>query len=600
MRTLANAIERPGDPAPSDPALGRIRLAGLTLFEGLDETMLGAVEAQLEWFSLPGGWILFRRGEEADALYVVASGCLGVMVRGKDGLESLVARICEGETVGEMGLISGEPRSATVVSLHDTELLRLPKAAYERLIERHPQAMLRLTGLLARRLRSTTHGADRAPMAKNLALVPLNPALPDAVLVQGLVEALSDSGLRVRLLDSSAAEHTTEWFHAVGAAHDLVVYRAEPDPTAWTQLCLRQADRVLLLAAGASAPPVGLPIESCLGDAMRRSELVLLHDGAVIRPQGTARWLERLPVDTHYHVRLGAPRDLARLARFVTDRAVGLVLSGGGARGFAHVGVIRALREAGVPLDRLGGTSIGGIVAAGLGLEWDDGELADRLRRAFARSNPLSDYTLPLIALVRGRKVTRLLRDHFGDVRIEDLWLPYFCVSSNLTRGSMMAHRRGPLWRALRASVAIPGVLPPVVEAGQVLVDGGVIDNFPIDVMSAMRRGPVIGVDVATDRALTAPPADLEDGSPWRLLRRGRGAPVIVSLLLRAGTVSADARTRLFRSHADLLFEPPLETIDMLDWRAFDRAIEIGYRYAVEMLGHLDKPLFRTPARAVA
>ncbi len=182
----------------------------------------------------------------------------------------------------------------------------------------------------------------------------------------------------------------------------------------------------------------------------------------------------RSPASPHHHLR--GPADYDRVVRLLTGRAVGLVLSGGGARGFAHLGVVRALREHGVPIDLVGGTSMGAILAAGVASEWSHEELVRRFKRCFVDTNPLSDYTLPLVSLVSGRKVSTLLRSELGDIDIEDLPLPYFCVSSNLTTGRMSVHQQGTLWRWLRASVAIPGVLPPVFQGGEVFVDGGAMN----------------------------------------------------------------------------------------------------------------------------
>src|SRR6202035_4079754 len=192
-------------------------------------------------------------------------------------------------------------------------------------------------------------------------------------------------------------------------------------------------------------------------------------------------WLEGSPVALHHHV--GDAADLGRLARLITRRGGRLVLSGGGARGFAHLGIIRALREARVPIDFVGGSSIGSIIAAGVAVGWSDDEMRLRYRRSFVDTNPVNDYTFPFVALTRGRKVSRLLQREYGDILIEDLRRPFFCVSANLSTGRALEHRDGRLADALRASVAIPGVLPPVFHGDDVLVDGATINNLPVDVM---------------------------------------------------------------------------------------------------------------------
>jgi NTE family protein len=317
---------------------------------------------------------------------------------------------------------------------------------------------------------------------------------------------------------------------------------------------------------------------------------VLRHEHDRIAPVAS-EWLRHAPGAQVHHVRGAA--DVERVARLIAGRATCLVLSGGGARGFAHIGVIRALEEAGRPIDAVGGTSIGAIMGAGAAAGWSSAEMTERFRRTFVATNPLSDYTLPIVSLIAGRKVARLLQEEFGDRDIVDLPLPYFCVSSNLTSGRAVAHRAGPLVRWLRASVAIPGVLPPVVEGGEVFVDGGATNNLPVDVMRGLGRGTVIGVDVganesfvADDEAIDAPPA-------WRALlglRARRRRVNILQILVRSGMVNSAAVTATHRDMTDLLLTPPLAAIDMLDWRAFDRAIEAGYRHARERLATTQAP----------
>jgi NTE family protein len=247
-----------------------------------------------------------------------------------------------------------------------------------------------------------------------------------------------------------------------------------------------------------------------------------------------------------------------------------LVLSGGGARGFAHLGVIRALREARIPIDFVGGASIGAIIAAGVAMGWSDEEMKLRYRRGFVDTNPVNDYTFPLVALTRGRKVSRLLEREYGNVVIEDLRRPFFCISANLTTGRAFEHRDGALWNALRASVAIPGIMPPVFRGDNILVDGATINNLPVDVMQRHAPGLVIGSDVGADRA-----------------RSTKGRVYIYQILMYAGLVNSAASAAAQRALADVLLKPPLANVDLLNWQAFDRAIEAGYAYARRTLEEL-------------
>jgi NTE family protein len=553
-------------------------LAALPLFSGLPKHVVDEAVTDLEWMSLPGGGLLFESGSPADAVYFVVSGCLGVYGPGGE----LVGRIAAGETVGEMGLIVSRPRTATVRALRDSELATLSAATFERVLLGHPEAILRLARLSVKRLvdREREHGLAVTP--RTLALVPLDAGIELPLHARRLVNACAQFGRAELVSRERAGRHSPQWFHERETQSDFVVYAADAGDTPWTRLCLRQADVVLLLAR-AAGEDAGWAGDAWKDGSMRRAELLLLHEDGIAHG-AAARWQAHLPGIPHHHLR-GAS-DYERLVRILTGRAVGLVLSGGGARGFAHLGVVRALREHGVPIDLVGGASMGGILAAGVASGWSDAELAERFRRSFVDTNPLSDFTLPLVSLVSGRKVGMLLRRELGEIDIEDLPLPFFCVSSNLTTGRIAVHQHGPLWRWLRASVAIPGVLPPVFQGGEVFVDGGAMNNLPVDVMRARGRGPVIGVDCGMDRAFTTDVEATEMPSVWKLLRGrgGRRRPNILQILWRAGMVNSATATLDRRLQSDLLITPALESLDLLDWRGFARAMEIGYRDACERL----------------
>jgi NTE family protein len=553
-------------------------LAALPLFSGLPREVVDEAVTGLEWMTLPGGGVLFEAGSPADAVYFVVSGCLGVYGPGGE----LVGRIGAGETVGEMGPIVSRPRTATVRALRDCELATLSAATFERVLLGHPEAILRLARLSVRRLvdREREHGQPVMP--RTLALVPLDAGIDLHLHAGRLAGALAQFGRAEIVGRERAGRHSPRWFHERESQSDFVVYAADAGDTPWTRLCLRQADIVLLLGRS-GGDCSGWTGEAWQTGSMRRAELVLLHEGGIVSG-AAARWRGRFPGIAHHHLR--GPPDYGRLVRHLTGRAVGLVLSGGGARGFAHLGVVRALREHGVPIDLVGGTSMGGILAAGVASDWSDTELAERFRRSFVDTNPLSDFTLPLVSLVSGRKVGMLLRRELGEIDIEDLPLPFFCVSSNLTTGRIAVHQQGPLWRWLRASVAIPGVLPPVLQGGEVFVDGGAMNNLPVDVMRARGRGPVIGVDVGMDRTFTTDIDETELPSLWALFRArsGRRRPNILQILWRAGMVNSATATLERRTQSDLLITPALESLDLLDWKGFARAMEIGYRDACERL----------------
>jgi NTE family protein len=568
------------------PEALRQRLQQFPLLADLGDAALRRLLLEANWFGLPGGMELDRTGENDQALFLVVTGCLGVFVNEERSGRRLVAHIPAGETVGEMSLLSGEAHSAQLVALRDTELLRVSPQAFNALIARHPRVMLNLMRLLVRRLHETTQRPVDGARPKTFAVVPLQDGLHDEPIAQRLASALVDMGLRASVLDSRVSEESAEWFNSFEAAHDVVFYCGDAPDSAWTQQCLRQADRVFLLARTDRPLPLRpLEMPAFKARATGLPELLLLHPDGVTRGLPEHFALKSGLFESHHHIRAGIAEDVRRLARFVSGRAVGLVLAGGGARGFAHIGILKALKEAGVPIDQLGGTSMGALIAAGVAAEWDIPELTQRMRAAFVETNPLSDYTFPLIALVRGRKVSQLLRDNYGDVRLEELPKPFFCVSSDLTSGRTHVHRAGPLWRALRASVALPGILPPVTYHGHLLVDGGVMNNLPVDVMAENPHGPIIASDVTGEIDLHASDDRYGERPLWWLIgQQMRGSPSIISILMRSGTVGSEAQRRIVRQQANYLFEPPLEDVGLRDWRAFDRAIAEGYAHAMAVM----------------
>jgi NTE family protein len=314
---------------------------------------------------------------------------------------------------------------------------------------------------------------------------------------------------------------------------------------------------------------------------------------------GGEAWIDAWNPARLFHARAGNAADADRLARVLAGQSVGLVLSGGGARAYAHIGAVRAMQERGVPIDFLGGVSMGAIIAAGYAMGWDDPEMEHRIRKAFVETSPLDDMALPLIAMTHGEKVRERLAEHFGDRNIADLWLPFFCVSTNLTRGTYQLHRAGLVREALRASLSLPGVLPPVAMGNDVLVDGAVVKNFPADIMRSIQLGPIVGVDVGRGRSIEA--SDIvRPASIWRWFLSGewRRGPPIVSVLMRAATVRAGADSLLAHQAADVLIQPDVDDIEIRDWKAFGPAVAAGHTEAAAVLDRLTRPVIDLRRRA--
>jgi NTE family protein len=567
------------------------------LFADLDSKSMAAIEHELTQLVLPGGTPLFHQGEPADAVYVVTSGCLGVFRHDDDdaaeGGPALIAEITPGNLVGEMSLLSHGKRTRSVAALRDSEVWRLSQASFDNLTSHHPEVLPTLMRAVA--VRNVMTPVKRRRQPRTFALLPAGSNVPSGRFSVLLEAALARLGGEVQVLGQNSLEQDPEWFARCELDNAFVLYRADPGLTPWTQLCLRQADCLVVIRNADSDEPTRLPfeIEAAQPGAVfhRRRELVLLHEGHDPKPGTTAGQLAGGMYGQHHHIRLDLPSDFDRLARLITGHAVGIVMAGGGARAFTHIGVIKALRASGVPVDQVGGTSMGAIVGAAIAARWSDEELRTRFRRSFVTVNPLSDYTLPFVSLFGGRRVTALLRSAFGELDIEDLVLPYYCVTANLTTANADTHTTGRLWRWLRASVSLPGVLPPFNDAGQVHVDGGVIDNLPVRVMRRQGRGLTIAVDIDTGGALSAGAGVEEPWSAWEFFsrlvwRRKETLPIpsIVRILLRSALVSSAAHAIEDRAAADLLIVPPMEKIDLLDWTSFDKAIEVGYDATMQAL----------------
>jgi NTE family protein/lysophospholipid hydrolase len=595
-------------PSLPPPADARAFLRSTELFGRLTDDALDEVVEALEWVHVAGGETLFRQGDRGDALYIVVSGRLRVHLVRDDGSEIAIREVGRGENVGELSVLTAEPRSATVRAVRDTDLARLTRARFDRLLTQHPQAMVQLIRMLATWVRRSNLPAPKGCIV-TIAVVPLEPGAPVRSFVAQLAQALGRYGDALlidretvdRALFAGAAElpeHdprnalVTGWLDERESLARFVVYCGAADGPAWSRRCLRQADRALLLARASAWPSDTAPIVDAVlaspdrGEA--REDLVLLHDHDGGSPRATAEWLGLRPFAAHHHLRSGSRRDFDRLARRLEGKAVGLVLSGGGARGFAHIGVIQALEEAGIPIDRLGGTSMGAVIAAQYASGIDPRAMVE-LNRLWQERNPLWDLTLPMVALVSGRTGMRILDRMFGDRRIEDLWLEFFCCSTNLTRSELHVHRAGPLSRAVRASISIPGIAPPLrIENGDLLVDGGVLNNLPADVMRMLGNGRTIAVDVASPSALTIDPDYGDMPSPWQMLRdylnplgadRQRSA-TIFAILERTTLVASLSLSQRLRHEVDLYLSPPVAGFGSFEWTALERIVAAGLDFA--------------------
>ena len=344
--------------------------------------VFAARDTKASWFALTGGEPLFSVGEEADSLYLLRSGRLGVFRSEEGQPPQFMGVIRPGEPVGEMALIAGTAHSSDVVALRDSEILALPRDVFFDAIRSHPEVMIELSRLMLHRARDDGRGGSGAAEPSVFGFVSARPG-PIRAFVERVAACIEADGSTCKIIDQTALSSASEWFSRVEDSHDYVLYVAEQNEPSWAALCARQVDRLFVVGSALMAPPrnpaaVG-PAPAWRGAQF--TDLILLRDPRMTRPANTAAWLDALNPGRWHHVREGHADDAARIARAITGTSVGLVLSGGGARAYAHIGVIRALHEAGVTLDALGGSSMGAVVAAGPALGWTDDEMEARMAR---------------------------------------------------------------------------------------------------------------------------------------------------------------------------------------------------------------------------
>jgi predicted acylesterase/phospholipase RssA/CRP-like cAMP-binding protein len=590
-----------------------LALENVGVLADLDAYALQEVAAVMQPVTLAGGVMLFDEGDFGDTLYIVVHGRLAVSVATSNGSRRVVAELGRGESVGEMALLTGERRSARVEAIRDSLLLALSRAAFERVVEQHPRVMTQLARQLVMRLKSSLRGAPVRTVLSTLCVKTAVPGVPIDRFCERLASALNSIGPTLHLtrarVDSAlsagglalpvpGADDTRllAWLNEQEEAYTYVLYEADERDEVWSRLCERQADRVAVVGSVDCEPPArsgGAPSTSSeKQQSVVRREFVLLNRSGPVAG-AMQRWLDAVPdVRGWHHVTLSEPKGFSRLARLLVGQGIGLLLGGGGARAFAHIGVMRAMREAGIEVDAVGGVSGGAIVGAQYAAGVPPEEIKERIRAEFIGRGSLLDFTVPVVSLIRGRRFAEMLNRIFAQRTIEDLPVRFFCLSANLTRACMKVHDRGVLWRAIGASISIPGIGPPTCDDGELLIDGSVLTNLPVDAMREICQGKVVAVDVSAEKDLTVDPSWTDFPSPTRLLaarpwrKRKSPVPSILEILFRGAMLGSIAGERDVPERVDFYLRPPLRGIRLLDFKALDRVETTAYDYAARALEH--------------
>ncbi len=575
------------------------------LFGNLTMDQWSALKSKFKILSITADEILFNADDEADSMYFVLSGKLQVSTRWKNE-SRIIAQLIKGDSVGEIALITGENRSATVRAVRETVLAQLTKNDFEEIIRVSPEIYIPISKNVIKRLAADQNRKKRHSNQGNLTLI-LDQSTPVTEMVLHEIRKYIQETSTLLILhyediiqnSFTLEEHFFDdlyflrWIEEQEDRHDIVLFVAESHQKEWIHKCIAHSDDIFYLvhADFPISEKINLPNRTLKGIIVLNQEGASFSHSTVYRDHPEHIY--------KINIRQNNIEDYHRLARIMSGKAIGLVLSGGGAKGFAHLGVYKALLEAGVRIDFVGGTSMGALLGGFIAMDLTLDAIIEFVRHG-ASLNPMGDYTIfPYHSIIKGKRldflINKVLKEiHATNLNIEDLWLGFFSVSCNYTNSNASIHVRGNLYKALRASISIPGIFPPVIQNAKLLMDGGSYNNFPTDIMhSVMGAAHIIGVEIERDK-LNIPEMDfLPDNStlfwdqfnPFR--KRKYHTPSILNLLLNATLFYSDFRKEELEQYADVLFKPDVSKFNMLDWSSFDEIIEIGYHHAKDILNRL-------------
>lgn len=558
----------------ADGARARL-LRGVPVLADLSNELLAELAGQLSTRHVPAGTWIMHEGEAADSVFIIAGGRVEIIDEGPP--EALVRVLRRGDVLGELALLRRGTRSASARARRDVELLELGRQRFEELIENVPGFALGLTRVLGAQLAASRAPIVAGPPPRSIAVV--------------AIDRGADAGELARQLTASLRTHTSAELLSEGNAESLARAEASVERLVlevgaslqddWSQLALSEADLILAVGSGR-----GVALEGSEAFALRGCELLVFGRG-LSRPA-----LDQLRPRSWQVVARAADRGAAveSLARRLAGRSLGLVLSGGGARAFAHLGVLAELRAAGLRFDRVAGVSLGSLVAASAAIGMDFDEAYAAFEHGFVSRNPSGDFSIPAYSLIRGGRTRRLLAERFGERLIEELPLRFFCVSCDLISRETVVHSSGRVVDAVYPSLAIPGVFPPVATSdGRLLVDGGVLDNLPVATMARKGEGPVVAVDVTGRMGPVKSRARsglARWAGPTRRLLTGSERPIphLGETVVRSVTVGSIDTVAAARMHADLVISPRVEGTGLVDWKALPRVVELGRQAAREAL----------------
>lgn len=602
-------------------------LKTIDYLKALPFSALEKLASQGEMTYLNSGDTLIHQGDKGDCLYIVQSGFLRAIKEqpGKD--DEIIGDIRRGELIGELALFTSSPRAATVIAIRDSILWKLSGSSFELFVQENiDQVMPMVKSVILRILNPKK--SDTNPYV-TLALAPAGQSsLLDQPIIHTIVDQLktfnqarpshrgrshaSTLHLHSAMMKTQFPEinwqHVTpevlfqsnviDWLNEQEETHQYVIYETDNIYSPWTALCLRQADKIILIGESHDAPTLGV-IEQHVFRSSRKTRapitLILLHDPNTVMPRDTAHWLVERHVDV-LHVKKGILKDIQRVVRLISGEGIVLVLGGGGAKGCAHLGVYKAFCELGVPIDRVCGTSMGSIMAAFIAMDLPLHEIVERINQHAIHNKKLNGYTLPFVSLLSGVGWLDALKNLYGEsLCIEDLWKNFFCITSNFTMRKMEVLKQGLLYLAIRASVSLPGIVPPISNArNELLIDGGIFNNVPVDVMRNIASPcKIVAIRVSPyTRIHSHLPGGVFSGfkhyfNKFKASRAphaniAAGMPNVSEIIMGALTLCNDEQEMRMLADADYALDIDLSPFGMLEFDKMPELIELGYQAAMD------------------
>lgn len=560
----------------------------LRLFGELDDELVTQILEKGKAFELDTGAFLFHQGDKDNSLCIVLSGRFRTLAEQGDGSLHALGDIGEGEPVGEFALFMAEPRSASVVAIRKSIVLELKETEYLEIVSRYPAFSTKLTRFVVKRLRRNSLQQHLETSAKNIAVINLQSEKDISEYTEAIKVQFESLNVSIQILDhNSHANLELQTIYDTLEEHEgLNFLVCSDEDLAWSHQCKIYADLIIMAIdfyADSSIYEIERQLDFYSNNILNKKiYLLLLHPEDAKFPENTRRWFENRKIDLHIHYRKKHGPDIRRFARILANKAIGLVLGGGGAKGFAHLGAVLALYEEGLEIDFLGGTSAGALYGLTASFSDFDPERIRFYSRESAESKlTKNDFTIPLISIMSGRKMGNYLKKMMGDTYLEDFWVGSYCVSTNYSNSSMKIHERGLVRKQIEASIAIPGIYPPVVIDNQLHIDGGVVDNLPIETMYKYPVKHIIAISLSQLRTQEVDFDETPTASKliWNnfTVKKKYRIPGISSILVNSLTLNSRQKQEMTKSGVAIYLEMELKGVGMLDDTRWKEIVQKGH-----------------------